>query len=167
MLLDILNYEHSLFLFNKLACFGILSTQSLGGEGDKSSYLCCAHWECFPRSPKLSQGFIWGIPSLWTQPFFSGDGGDQHIHLHSLAEGPFVWPSLPEPALGTLHPTSPALGTQAETLLGTPSWKASWGGQVISVLYFFAAPKRNWGDPCGIFLPSCEKLSFGTGHSTI
>lgn len=56
-------------------------------------------------------------------------------------------PSLPETAVGALHPASRALRTQAMTLLGMPSCKANRGGQVTSVLYFSVVLSRNLGTP--------------------
>ena len=126
----------------------------------KQLYLLCS-LRVFPKQPKAPARFSLGDPNS-TDPGSSPWGGcDQHVYLHShLAEaGPIcLSPGCLSQLLGPsvvllFYSASPTQRTQkapgqqrAQTLLGMLSWKASWGGEVTSVLHFSVVPSRNQGN---------------------
>lgn len=127
------------------------------GRRWKQLYLLCS-LRVFPKQPKAPARFCPGDPISTNEPSLLSLEVALTACLFAFS---FGWrralllePSLPEPALVILlfQSASPtqraqkATGHQrAKTLLGMPSWKASWGGRMRSVFYFSLVPSRNRG----------------------
>lgn len=130
------------------------------GRWKTSNY--CAHWDYFPRNPKPSQGFLWQIPSLGSQPSLPGGAvtgvficlvlcQEEGLLAWAQAAWARTWGFVSHCCARRLAPAQKAQEARglwtAKALLRMPSWKASWREEVASVLCFSVVRSRNWENP--------------------